>query len=94
MQGNQNLRLKNLLKILESENTGTWQKLYGYAIPVAGERLQEKITEMNRRVVAFIKEALNLWKIYEPGSSWMFHCQNESCLSHETNLAFPTMEKK
>ena len=28
------------------------------------------------------------------GSIWMFQCQNESCPSHETNLPFPTMEKK
>ena len=27
------------------------------------------------------------------GSIWMFQCQNESCLSQETNLAFPTTEK-
>ena len=27
------------------------------------------------------------------GSTWMFQCQNESCPSHETNLAFPTTEK-
>ena len=46
---------------LESENTETWQKLHGHTI-VAGERLQEKI---NESLVAFVKEALNLWKIYE-----------------------------
>jgi len=26
-------------------------------------------------------------------STWMFQCQNESCPSHESNLAFPTTEK-
>ena len=27
------------------------------------------------------------------GSTWMFQCQNDSCPSHETNLAFSTTEK-
>ena len=27
------------------------------------------------------------------GSIWMLQCKNESCLSQETNLAFPTTEK-
>ena len=49
------------LSDLESENTETWQKPHGHTI-VAGERLQEKI---NESLVAFVKEALNLWKIYE-----------------------------
>ena len=31
--------------------------------------------------------------MYELGSTWMFRCQNDSCPSHETNLAFPTTEK-
>ena len=31
-----------------------------------------------------------MWKMYELGSTWMF---NDSCPSHETNLAFPTTEK-
>jgi len=26
-------------------------------------------------------------------SIWMFQCQNESCLLHESNLLFPTTEK-
>ena len=32
--------------------------------------------------------------MYELGSTWMFQCQNDSCPSHETNLAsVPTKEK-
>ena len=31
--------------------------------------------------------------MYELGSTWMFQCQNDSCPSHETKLAFPTTEK-
>ena len=38
-------------------------------------------------------EALNLWKIYKLGSTRVFLWQNESGLSHETNLAFLTTEK-
>ena len=48
-------------------------------------------------VVAFVEEGLNLGKIYKVktdlGFTWMFQCQNESCLSHKTNLAFPMKEK-
>ena len=40
VQGDQKLRLKNLLEDLESENTEPWQPAI-----VAGERLQEKINE-------------------------------------------------
>ena len=44
--------------------------------------------------VAFVKEALNLWKIYELGSTWMFLCQNESCLSSETNHVLHFRQRK
>ena len=81
--------------LTDLESTETWQKFYGHAI-VAGQRLQEKI---NKSVTCrFCQESVelveNLGSKNGLGSIWMFQCQNESCPSHETNLPFPTMEKK
>ena len=77
------------------ESTETWQKFYGHAI-VAGQRLQEKINESV--TCRFCQESVelveNLGSKNGLGSIWMFQSQNESCPSHETNLPFPTMEKK
>ena len=93
MQAGQKLRLKNSLADLES--TETWQKFYGHAI-VGGQRLQEQINESVS--YRFCQESVelveNLGSKNGLGSIWMFQCQNESCPSHETNLPFPTMEKK
>ena len=81
--------------LTDLESTETWQKFYGHAI-VAGQRLQEKINESV--TCRFCQESVelveNLGSKNGLGSIWMFQCQNESCPSHETNLPFPTMEKK
>ena len=81
--------------LTDLESTETWQKFYGHAI-VAGQRLQEKINESV--TCRFCQESVelveNLGSKNGLGSTWMFQCQNESCPSHETNLPFPTMEKK
>ena len=66
MQADQKITVEEPIADLESENTETWQKLHGHTI-VAGERLQEKI---NESLVAFVKKALNLWKIYEVKRTW------------------------
>ena len=62
---------------------------------VAGERLQEKINKSVtcRFCQASVELVENLESKNGLGSIWMFQCQNESCLSQETNLAFPTTEK-
>ena len=81
--------------LTDLESTETWQKFYGHAI-VAGLRLQEKINESV--TCRFCQENVelveNLGSKNGLGSIWMFQCQNESYPSHETNLPFPTMEKK
>ena len=81
--------------LTDLESTETWQKFYGHAI-VAGQRLQEKINESV--TCRFCQESVelveNLGNKNGLCSIWMFQCQNESCPSHETNLPFPTMEKK
>ena len=81
--------------LADLESTETWQKFHGHAI-VAGQRLQEKINESV--TCRFCQESVelveNLGSKNRLGSIWMFQCQNESCPSHETNLPFPTMEKK
>ena len=81
--------------LTDLESTETWQKFYGHAI-VAGQRLQEKINESV--TCRFCQESAelveNLGSKNGLGSIWMFQCQNESCPSHETNLPFPTMERK
>ena len=69
---------------LESENTETWQKLYGHAI-IASERLQEKI---NKSVTCcFCQGSVELVETLRTknglGSTWMFQCQNKSCLSQQ-----------
>ena len=80
--------------LTDLESTETWQKFYGHAI-VAGQRLHEKINESV--TCRFCHESVelveNLGSKNGLGSIWMFQCQNESCLSHGTNLPFPTMEK-
>ena len=81
--------------LADLESTETWQKFYGHAI-VAGQRLQEQINELvNCR---FCQESVqlveNIGSKNGLGSIWMFQCQNENCLSHETNLPFPTMATK
>ena len=42
---------------------------------------------------ASVELAENLESKNGLGSIWMLQCKNESCLSQETNLAFPTTEK-
>ena len=80
IKNSRKLRLKNLLKIWKAKTLNH------------GKSSSRRPT--NPWLVPFVKEALNLWKMYELGSTWMFQCQNEGCPSHETNLVFPTTEKK
>jgi len=79
--------------LTDLESTETWQKIHGNAI-VGGKRLQEK---MNESVTCYfcqgsVQLVENLGSKSRLGSIWMFQCQNESCPSHESNLAFPTTE--
>ena len=65
MQGDQKfpkITVEEPLEDLESENIETWQKLQ-----------QETTMQQIRRWFAiFVKEALNLWKMYEIGCTWIF----------------------
>ena len=94
VQAGQKLRLKNLLQIWKALKHGKSSMATLYI--VAGQRLQEKINESV--TCRFCQESVelveNLGSKNGLGSIWMFQCQNESCPSHETNLPFPTMEKK
>ena len=90
VQGVQKVQLKNLLKIWKAKTLKHGKSFGG---PLSYQVKDCRRNSSNRWLVAFVTEALNLWKIYELGSSRMFLCQNESCLSHKTNLAFPTTEK-
>ena len=79
---------------LDSQCTETLLKIHGYAI-IAGERLQERISELVtcRFCQGNVELVENLQSENGLGSTWMFLCLNESCLSHETNLPFLTMGK-
>ena len=73
IKNSRKLRLKNLLKIWKAKT-------------LKHGKSSSRRRPTNPWLVAFVKEALNLWKMYELGSTWMFQCQNDSCPSHELIL--------
>ena len=93
VQTDQKITVGEPLADLESKNTETWQKLHDHAIVAteANGRLQKKINKSVtcRLCQGSVQLVENLLSKNGLGSTWMFQYRNESCPSHETNLAFP-----
>ena len=81
------------LEDLESENTETWQN---WKAPWPRFRSQWKTAGEDQQIgdLSFLsRKCWTCGKFTKQKRTWMFQCQNESCSSHETYLAFPTTEK-